>query len=162
ETLDFLRGVEATPRVAVLWSGRREGPERAALEAQGAALGIAPVTRFLGHVPDPAAAYRALDLFALSSDTEQMPFSVLEAMGSGLAVASTDVGDVRVMLAPENAALVTGRDEAALAAGLRTLLADAARRARLGAANRARAEAEFDEALMARRHAALWRGEALP
>jgi glycosyltransferase involved in cell wall biosynthesis len=91
-----------------------------------------------------------------------MPFSVLEAMGTGLAVASTDVGDVRVMLAAENATLVTGRDEAALAAGLRPLLADAARRARLGAANRARAEAEFDEALMARRHAALWRGEALP
>ncbi len=154
----LLRGEGLPFRLAVIG----EGPERAALEAQAAALGIAPVTRFLGHVPDPAAAYRALDLFALSSDTEQMPFSVLEAMGSGLAVASTDVGDVRVMLAPENAALVTGRDEAALAAGLRTLLADAARRARLGAANRARAEAEFDEALMARRHAALWRGEALP
>lgn len=139
-----------------------EGPERGRLEALAAELGLAGVTRFTGHLPDPAAAYRALDGFALSSDTEQMPFSVLEAMGTGLAVASTDVGDVRTMLADANALLVTGRDDAALAEGLAALLADPARRAALGAANRARAAAEFDERVMAARHAALWRGEALP
>jgi glycosyltransferase involved in cell wall biosynthesis len=153
-----LRGEGHAFRLAVIG----EGPERVALEALAAELGLAGMARFAGHLPDPAAAYRALDGFALSSDTEQMPFSVLEAMGTGLAVASTDVGDVRHMLAAENAALVTGRDDAALADSLRPLVADAGLRTRLGAQNRARAEAAFDERLMAARHEALWRGEALP
>ncbi len=47
------------------------------------------------------------DVFALSSDTEQMPLSVIEAMAAGLPVAATDVGDVAAMLAAENRAFVT-------------------------------------------------------
>lgn len=135
-----------------------EGGERPRLEALAASLGIADVTRFTGHVPDPAAAYRALDLFALSSDTEQMPFSVLEAMGSGLAVAATDVGDVRGMLAPEGRGSVVGRDDGALAAAMRALVVSPSLRGTVGAANRAKAEQDYDEQMMFARHAALWRG----
>lgn len=153
-----LRAQGAALRLAVIG----EGPERPALEALAAALGIAGITRFTGHVPDPAAAYRALDVFALSSETEQMPFSVLEAMGSGLPVAATDVGDVRAMLAPENAPLVVARDDAALAGAIGALLPDPARRAALGAANRRRAEHDFDQEVMFARHAALWRGQRPP
>ncbi|OYW09841.1 MAG: hypothetical protein B7Z53_02135 [Rhodospirillales bacterium 12-71-4] len=54
-----------------------DGPERGRLEALAQHLGIAAQVTFAGHVPDPAAAYRGFDLFALTSDTEQMPFSVL-------------------------------------------------------------------------------------
>lgn len=125
-----------------------EGAERARLEALAVELGIAAITDFAGAMGDPAAAYRGFDVFALSSDTEQMPLSVLEAMASGLAVAATDVGDVRAMLATDNAACVVPPDDAALAAGLARLIGDAALRARLGAANRARAEADFDEERM--------------
>ena len=136
-----------------------EGGERAGLEALAGSLGIADVTRFTGHVPDPAAAYRALDIFALSSDTEQMPFSVLEAMGSGLAVAATDVGDVAGMLAPEGSGCVVARDDGALAGALRSLLLAPGLRCQLGAANRAKAEREYNEQIMFARHAALWRGQ---
>lgn len=135
-----------------------DGPERGALEALAGDLGLAGAIRFAGHVPDPAAAYRAMDLFALSSDTEQMPFSVMEAMASGLAVASTDVGDVRVMLGPENAPHLAALEAAALAAALRPLLADAALRARRGAANRARAERLHDQERMFQAYAALIEG----
>lgn len=137
-----------------------DGPERAMLGALAAGLGIAERTRFTGHVPDPAEAYRALDLFALSSDTEQMPFSVLEAMATALPVAATDVGDVRAMLAPENAPHVAACGDAALAAAIGGLLRDAGLRAAIGAANRARAERDFDQEVMFARHAALWRNEA--
>jgi len=132
-----------------------DGPERGRLEALAAELGITDRVRFLGHVEDPAAAYRDMDLFCLSSDTEQMPFSILEAMASGLAVASTDVGDVAAMLAPENQPHVVPLDDAALAAALRPLVRDAALRARLGQANRAKAERDYDQEAMFQAHAAL-------
>jgi glycosyltransferase involved in cell wall biosynthesis len=138
-----------------------DGSEQPALEQLAAELGIAGSIRFAGHVPDPAAAYRALDVFALSSDTEQMPFSVLEAMASGLAVASTDVGDVRAMLPAEQAPHLAARDEAALAAALRPLLQDAGLRARLGAANRAKAERDYDEESMFQAYARLIEGGPL-
>jgi glycosyltransferase involved in cell wall biosynthesis len=132
-----------------------EGEQRPRLEALAQELGIAGSVRFTGAIADPAAAYRALDLFALSSDTEQMPFSVLEAMASGLAVASTDVGDVRAMLAPENRPHVLAPTDAALASALRPLLHDGALRSALGAANRARAEALYDAEMMFESYAAL-------
>lgn len=137
-----------------------DGGERPMLEALAAELGLSGVTRFAGHLPDPAASYAAMDVFALSSDTEQMPFSVMEAMASGLPVAATEVGDLRAMLAPENLPNLAAKDDAALAAALRPLLADAALRARLGAANRAKAERDYDEENMFRAYAALIDGTA--
>lgn len=134
------------------------GPERAALETLAAELGVAADVSFPGHVADTPALYAGFDVFALSSDTEQMPLSVLEAMAAGLPVAATDVGDVRAMLAPDNAAEVVAQDEALLAAALAALLEDPARRALLGAANRARAEAAFDQEAMFAAWHALFRG----
>ena len=125
-----------------------DGPERGALEALASELGIAEAVGFVGHVVDTPGLYAGLDIFALSSDTEQMPLSVLEAMAAELPVAATDVGDVRSMLAPENAAQVVPASDTALAAALDTLLADAALGASIGAANRRRAEAVFDQEAM--------------
>jgi glycosyltransferase involved in cell wall biosynthesis len=135
-----------------------DGPQRAALEAQAAQLGIEDRTRFLGHVADPAALLRGLDIFALSSETEQMPFAILEAMASGLPVASTDVGDVAAMLSAENRPYLAALDDRALADALRPLLRDAALRAAIGRANRARAEQVFDQEAMFQAHAGLING----
>jgi glycosyltransferase involved in cell wall biosynthesis len=67
-------------------------------------------------------------------------------MAAGLAVAAPEVGDVKAMLAPANAALIgPAGDEAALAGALARLGGDAALRAELGEANRRGALAEFDE-----------------
>jgi glycosyltransferase involved in cell wall biosynthesis len=111
---------------------------------------------FTGHVADPSPLYAGFDLFALSSDTEQMPLSVIEAMAAGLAVAGTDVGDLRHMLAPENGRFVGQRDSGALAASLGALLADAELRGRLGAANRAKARRDYDQERMFAAYAALF------
>jgi len=139
-----------------------DGPERAGLAALAAELGVAGDVAFPGHVSDTPALYAGFDVFALSSDTEQMPLSVLEAMGAGLAVAATDVGDVRMMLAPENAGFVVTREAAALADAIGTLVADPARRATLGAANRRQAEAAFDQEGMFAAWHALFQGRAVP
>lgn len=125
-----------------------DGPERLALEALARELGLAEDVVFHGHQPDPAALFSGFDLFALSSDTEQMPISVLEAMAAGLPVAATDVGDVRLMLAQENVPCVVQRDTAALAGAMTRLLLDDALRRDAGAANRGKAEREYDERLM--------------
>lgn len=136
-----------------------DGPERPGLEALAAELGIAPRVRFLGHVADPAPLYAGFDIFALSSDTEQMPISVLEAMAAGLPVAATDVGDVRAMLAEENAPFVVPKaEDTALAGAMRALAADAALRRAVGRANRAKAERDFDERLMVATYEALFLG----
>lgn len=135
-----------------------DGPERASLEIMAQELGIAGPVRFAGHLSDPAALFKQLDVFALSSDTEQMPLSLLEAMAAGLPVTSTDVGDIRVMLAPANRPYVTPLDDAALAEGLRALLDQPALRQALGAANGARAEQEFDQSKMFQAWAAAFDG----
>ncbi len=87
-----------------------------------------------------------------------MPLSVLEAMAAGLAVAATDVGDVATMLADENHPFVVPCDAAALAEAMAALLADPALRQGIGAANRGRAEREYDQETMFRAYAGLFGG----
>jgi glycosyltransferase involved in cell wall biosynthesis len=89
-----------------------------------------------------------MDVFALSSDTEQMPLAVIEAMASGLPISATAVGDVPKMVATENLPFVTSTDDTALARAMLTLVQNPALRERVGMANRAKAEAEFGEQAM--------------
>ena len=98
----------------------------------------------------------------MSSDTEQMPLSLLEAMAAGLPVVSTDVGDIRVMVAPANGPYVMPLDDAALAAAFRGLLDQPSLRQALGAANRTRAEQEFDQAKMFQAWASVFDGTLGP
>jgi len=135
-----------------------DGPERGALTELARALGMADRVTFAGYRQDTPDFYARFDLFVLSSDTEQMPLSVIEAMASGLAVVSTDVGDVRLMVSAENAPFVVPPDEAALGAALSVLAGDAALRRRIGEANLAKARRDFDQAAMFSAHGALWRG----
>jgi glycosyltransferase involved in cell wall biosynthesis len=125
-----------------------DGPERARLEALAVSLGLSARVAFAGHLANPAAAYRYMDIFALSSDTEQMPLSILEAMAAGLPVATTNVGDVAVMLADQNQPFVVPRDDSALSGALSHLAAHASLRRALGEANRAKAARDYDQQMM--------------
>jgi glycosyltransferase involved in cell wall biosynthesis len=98
-----------------------------------------------------------MDVFAMSSDTEQMPNTLLQAMAAARPVASVDIGDVRAMLPPENAAQVSPRgDEAGLAQALGRLLDDDGLRARLGAANRRHVVATYSKESMYEAYGALF------
>lgn len=135
-----------------------DGAERPKLVGLARDLGVADRVHFTGHVAHPEHLYAGFDVFALSSDTEQMPFSVLEVMASGLPVAGTDVGDVGAMVARENRAFIAPLDDHALAERLRTLASDPSLARRVGAANRAKAVREFDQERMFVAYADLWRG----
>ena len=120
-----------------------DGAERGALERLAQELGIAGRIAFTGRVP-PESVLGSFDVFALSSDTEQMPNAVLEAMAAGLPVASVDVGDIKSMVSEDNQDFIVARDDSAgFAAAIERLLREPATRVRLGHENRRRAIAEF-------------------
>ena len=126
-----------------------DGGERARLEAMARALPTPSLVSFLGQVAHPERLLGDFDFFAMSSDTEQMPNALLEAMAAGLPVAATDVGDIRHMVAPENLPYIVPRDvPGALTGALAALIGNAALRATLGALNRRRVEAVFSQAKM--------------
>ena len=133
-----------------------DGPERTALEAKAAELSIADHVTFAGHADRPEEALAGFDIFALSSDTEQMPISLVEAMASCLPIAAVHVGDVADMVADDNRPLIVPADSRALAESMAALIDDPDRRRRLGAANRARALRKFDQGLMFERYAELF------
>ncbi|MCW2240933.1 glycosyltransferase family 4 protein [Azospirillum canadense] len=139
-----------------------DGPERPHLERLAGELAVAERVVFTGHVADPMRLLVGCDVLALSSDTEQMPLSVLEGMAAGLPVVSTDVGDVREMVAAANQALIVPKAEQPLAAALETVLGAPALRRALGQANRARVEAVYNEDHMVATYDRLFAGGALP
>lgn len=149
--LDACAALDPALGVHVLVVG--EGAERPALEARAARPDLAGRVHLAGYRPDPPRFYRAMDVFALSSDTEQMPVCLLEAMGSCLPVAATDVGDIRAVLPAAQAPFLAplgsaAGTTAALAGALAALARDTAERRRLGALNRRRAEEGFSFAAM--------------
>jgi glycosyltransferase involved in cell wall biosynthesis len=157
-TLAGLRAVKNLPRLVRAFAPLPdhwqlvilgEGPEREAIRAEAVRLGVGHRVHLPGHVAHPAQVMGLFDLFALSSDSEQFPISVVEAMATGLAVAAPRVGDVEAMVAAENRRfLAPAGDEAGLAAALAALAEDGELRAAVGRANRLRAEADYDEAKM--------------
>jgi glycosyltransferase involved in cell wall biosynthesis len=125
-----------------------EGSERPALSGLAGELGLGGRVIFTGQVA-PEAVLGGFDVFVLSSDTEQMPNALLEAMAAGRAVAAVDVGDVKSMLCENNREFVVARDdEAGFAAALAHLLRDPAKRMALGRQNRERVAASFSQSRM--------------
>jgi polysaccharide biosynthesis protein PelF len=105
-------------------------------------LQLADAVTFAGPVACSRDAFAAGHVVALSSISEGMPYTVIEAMMCGRATVSTDVGGVADAVG-DAGALVPPRDPRALARACLRLLTDPRRRAELGARARERALARF-------------------
>jgi glycosyltransferase involved in cell wall biosynthesis len=128
------RGVDAT--LLLLGSG----PERYAVEARAAALGVANRCLFAGEIEDVAASLAASHLLLLPSESEGSPLALVEAMAAGCPVLAHAVGGIPELTDGGAAgALVSSRETDEWEAAAFSLLGDPERRARLASAGRAKA-----------------------
>jgi len=139
------------PDAALLLVG--SGPHRSTLESLARDQGVADHVVITGAVPwsELPAHYAAGDVFAMPCrtrrgglDVEGLGIVYLEASATGLPVVSGDSGGAPdAVLDSETGFVVPGRDVAACADRVASLLADADLRQRMGAAGRAWVEAEW-------------------
>jgi glycosyltransferase involved in cell wall biosynthesis len=138
-----------------------EGPDSERIAAEARGRGLAARLLMPGFLADPARWIGHFDIFALSSDSEQFPISLVEAMAAGLPAVATAVGDVPMIVSDDNRPLIVEPDdEAAFAAALDSLAEQPNLRRAIGAANREKAAAEYDESRMIAAYARLY-GEAI-
>jgi len=121
------RGWRGEPPPILVLAG--DGPERGRLEALARTLGVERDVRFLGFRDDLGSLLAAFTIFTMSSHSEGMSVSLLEAMSAGLCPVVTDVGGNAAVLGPAlQHRLVRPADPAALAQAWRDALQDQARR----------------------------------
>jgi glycosyltransferase involved in cell wall biosynthesis len=139
-----------------------DGDERAELEARARAADVNGAVTFLGSRNDIAAVLSAFDIFALSSRSEGVSLTLLEAAAVGLPIVATRVGgNAEVVMDGRTGVLVPPGDPGAFAAALERIAARPDRQ-RMGIAGRERVIANFSVERMARayqeRYEALLRG----
>lgn len=132
--------IESMPRVLQRWPQAvcliaGEGPNRADLHALISRLGMEGVVRLLGDRDDVRDLLDACDVFALSSYSEGLSMSVLEAMAAGCPIVASDVGGMDELITHDRTGvLVAAGDAEALANALNTLIQNPALRQSLGTA----------------------------
>lgn len=121
-----------------------EGDEREALEAQIRHLKLEKHVILTGYRHDVLSVHKAFDLFVLSSVTEGLGTTLLDAMACRRAVVATRTGGIdEAVDEGRTGLLVEPHDEPSLARAMTELLEDDARRKRMGDAARARVEEKF-------------------
>jgi glycosyltransferase involved in cell wall biosynthesis len=153
--LDYLKdhctAIRAAERIRRKLPGFRlvvvgEGPERAKIEAEIVDRKLSDCVLLLGLRTDVRRLLAAADLFLLTSISEGIPVTLIEAMGARLPVVSTAVGGIKEVVRPEKTGLVApAGDDVGLATAVVRLLTDPAKAQALGTAGRTRAEEMFAE-----------------
>ena len=120
------------------------GPQERTLHALAADLQLDDTVRFLGFRRDIPDLLQCMDVFVLSSLSEGLSLTLLEAEAAALPIVATRVGgNPEVVVDGETGFLVPSRVEPQMAAALARLLQDSALRARLGARGQSLYRAHF-------------------
>jgi glycosyltransferase involved in cell wall biosynthesis len=151
--------LEAAPRLAARYQRVHflvlgDGPLRSELQRQAHPLGDR--CRFLGW-GQGSDWLPLFDVLVLPSESEGLPYCVLEAMALGVPVVASAVGGMReAVVDGQTGFLVPPGDAPALEAALERLITDSEVRERMGLAGRSRAESLYDSRVMARRFEELY------
>jgi glycosyltransferase involved in cell wall biosynthesis len=138
----FARVRTEVPEARLMLVG--EGPLRQDLESLTRQLGLVPYVHFVGYQESTTRYLQTMTCFALTSRSEGMPQSLLEACAASVPVISTRVGGIpEVIEHGRTGLLVEPGDEVALANGLRELLTAPERAQALAGAARADVLARF-------------------
>jgi len=124
-------------------------------EAQERAKPLGSSVRFLGWQTDIGVLYAAADCVVLTSDSEGMPVTLIEAAMAGVPGIATDVGSASEVVLDGVTGLVVAPDAVAVADGIVRLLNDELR-GQMGAVAKARAEIEFSTNRLIGNHEALY------
>lgn len=148
---DHLTAIRTMQRVTAVRSDVRlllvgDGPERSRIEAEVVACGLQSQVRLLGTRQDVARWLHAADLYLLTSVSEGIPVTMIEAMAARLPVVATRVGGVsEVVIEGQTGLLAASGDDAAIADAVLRLASDARQRTQMGQAGHDRAEARFSQ-----------------
>ncbi len=120
------------------------GPTQPEIERQASELGLEDRVEFLGDCSDVAERLRKASIFALATNWEGFPLSILEAMRAGLPVVASDVGGVREAVIDGHTGFVIDRhDTDAFSCALERLLTDLPLRSEMARNGRRRFEEHF-------------------
>ncbi|MBF0557736.1 MAG: glycosyltransferase [Nitrospirae bacterium] len=115
------RVVDELPNARFLFVG--DGPDREEMEGLARKLGVAEYVIFTGFINDIAEVYSFSDLSILSSLSEGIPQSIMQAMAAGVPVVATRVGGIPEIISHmETGILVEPLDHEALAEGIIKIL----------------------------------------
>lgn len=114
--------IASVPNVEFLLAG--DGPRRAGLEQQAAALGLRGRVTFLGDRRDVPAVLASLDVAVLTSESESLSNAILESMAAGLPVVAYNVGGNAELVNDRRGSLIAPNDEIAFVEAVRRLLGD--------------------------------------
>jgi glycosyltransferase involved in cell wall biosynthesis len=135
-----------------------EGPERPAIEARIARLGLGDVIKLPGASPDPGSVLRDSDLFVLPSREEGMSIALLEAMAMGIPiVASAIPGNLKLVDDGVHGRLAHPGDPDDLARAIVAQWSDPEAAAWMGLEARRRVQDRYSIAAVAQAHLELFR-----
>jgi glycosyltransferase involved in cell wall biosynthesis len=128
------------------------------LQQRANGLGIGDSVRFMGFRRDIADLLACLDVFVLSSFSEGLSLTLLEAAAMGLPVVATRVGGNPEVVQHEQTGLLVPSDvPEAMASALARLLQDPSERLRLGNQGRESYREHFTLSAMLRQYTTLYR-----
>jgi glycosyltransferase involved in cell wall biosynthesis len=140
-----------------------DGPERANIERQIGAIGLAGRFILAGFHADLAGFLPHLDLAVLPSFTEGLPVVLLEAFAAGVPAVATAVGGTPEVLDDGRSGfLVPPGDPSALAVRIVEVLSEGERRCAMGQHGRERVRRDFTFAVQSERYQELFQTLACP
>jgi glycosyltransferase involved in cell wall biosynthesis len=158
---DHLTAIRAADMAAKSFPGLKlvlvgDGPERGRIESFVREQDLGSLVQILGTRHDVPRLLTGADTLLLTSVSEGIPLTVIEAMATGVPVVGTAVGSMADVVTESVGRLAAARDVEALGVNLQALGSSRLLRVSMGDRGRARAESEFSEAGMAAKYAELF------